>query len=117
MFCALIDPAVKILSKHHIVKEKKVPYVKREREVLLKINHPFFVKLYFTFQDKENLCILDNSHCVIGTAITHTHKHKHSQWVKYWCVYKLTIYFLDCENKIMDSAWPKRANYLTTLEE
>lgn len=47
--------AMKILSKHHIVREKKVPYVKREREVLLKINHPFFVKLYFTFQDKENL--------------------------------------------------------------
>ena len=51
---------VKILSKHHIVREKKVPYVKREREVLVKIKHPFFVKLYFTFQDKENLCILDN---------------------------------------------------------
>ncbi|XP_065899379.1 3-phosphoinositide-dependent protein kinase 1-like [Dysidea avara] len=47
--------AMKILSKHHIVKEKKVPYVKREKDVLVKINHPFFVKLFFTFQDKENL--------------------------------------------------------------
>ena len=62
MFYLLFAPVVKILSKHHIVKEKKVPYVKREREVLMKINHPFFVKLYFTFQDKENLCILDNQY-------------------------------------------------------
>ena len=54
---------VKILSKHHIVKEKKVPYVKREKDVLVKINHPFFVKLYFTFQDKENLCIYFKCSC------------------------------------------------------
>ena len=64
MFYLLFASVVKILSKHHIVKEKKVPYVKREREVLLKIDHPFFVKLYFTFQDKENLCILNNQHCI-----------------------------------------------------
>ena len=49
---------MKILDKRHIIKEKKVQYVSREKEVLTKINHPFFVKLYFTFQDKENLCIL-----------------------------------------------------------
>jgi serine/threonine protein kinase len=49
---------VKILDKRHIIKEKKVQYVSREKEVLAKINHPFFVKLFFTFQDKENLCIL-----------------------------------------------------------
>ena len=41
-----------------MIREKKVPYVTREKEVLSKLNHPFFVRLYFTFQDKEKLCIL-----------------------------------------------------------
>ena len=93
MVCVLVVPAVKILSKHHIVKEKKVPYVKREREVLLKINHPFFVKLYFTFQDKENLCILGNLHCIIGHSVrvrvrvcvcVHTHAYTHYTLIAYY---------------------------------
>ncbi|KAI8512154.1 3-phosphoinositide dependent protein kinase-1 [Branchiostoma belcheri] len=49
---------VKILEKRHIIREKKVPYVTREKDVLSRLNHPFFVKLYFTFQDTEKLCIL-----------------------------------------------------------
>ena len=52
---------VKILEKRHIIREKKVPYVSREKEVLSRLSHPFFVQLYFTFQDKERLCILHNS--------------------------------------------------------
>ncbi|XP_018421310.1 PREDICTED: 3-phosphoinositide-dependent protein kinase 1 [Nanorana parkeri] len=47
--------AIKILQKRHIVKEKKVPYVTRERDVMSRLDHPFFVKLYFTFQDVEKL--------------------------------------------------------------
>ncbi|XP_019853875.1 PREDICTED: 3-phosphoinositide-dependent protein kinase 1-like [Amphimedon queenslandica] len=47
--------ALKILDKRHIIKEKKVQYVSREKDVLARIDHPFFVKLYFTFQDKDNL--------------------------------------------------------------
>ncbi|KAG9476962.1 hypothetical protein GDO78_002379 [Eleutherodactylus coqui] len=46
---------VKILQKRHIVKENKVPYVTRERDVMSRLDHPFFVKLYFTFQDVEKL--------------------------------------------------------------
>jgi len=49
---------VKVLEKRHMIREKKVPQVQREKEVLSRLNHPFFVKLYFTFQDKEKLCIL-----------------------------------------------------------
>ena len=60
--------AVKILDKRHIIREKKVQYVSREKEVLTLLNHPFFVKLYFTFQDKDNLCIQPRTvayqHCV-----------------------------------------------------
>lgn len=47
--------AMKILIKQHIIREKKVPYVSREKEVMKMTNHPFIVRLYFTFQDKENL--------------------------------------------------------------
>lgn len=47
--------AMKILDKRHIIREKKVQYVSREKEVLTAIDHPFFVKLYFTFQDTDNL--------------------------------------------------------------
>ena len=50
--------SVKVLKKKFIIKEKKVAYVSREKEALAMTNHPFLVKLYFTFQDKENLCIL-----------------------------------------------------------
>ncbi|XP_030067640.1 3-phosphoinositide-dependent protein kinase 1 isoform X2 [Microcaecilia unicolor] len=47
--------AIKILEKRHIMKEKKVLYVTRERDVMSRLDHPFFVKLYFTFQDEEKL--------------------------------------------------------------
>lgn len=53
---------VKILEKRHIMKENKVQYVKRERDLMSSLDHPFFVKLYFTFQDDEKLCILTTEH-------------------------------------------------------
>lgn len=54
-------PTVKILEKRHIIKENKVQYVKRERDLMSILEHPFFVKLFFTFQDDEKLCILSSS--------------------------------------------------------
>uniref|UniRef100_A0A671LRA3 3-phosphoinositide-dependent protein kinase 1 n=1 Tax=Sinocyclocheilus anshuiensis TaxID=1608454 RepID=A0A671LRA3_9TELE len=47
--------AIKILEKRHIMKENKAQYVKRERDIMSHLDHPFFVKLYFTFQDEEKL--------------------------------------------------------------
>lgn len=47
--------ALKVLDKRHIIREKKVQHVSREKEILTLLNHPFFVKLYFTFQDIDNL--------------------------------------------------------------
>lgn len=57
-FLFLFSLSVKILEKRHIIREKKDKYVMREREVLSKLDHPFFVRLAFTFQDSEKLCIL-----------------------------------------------------------
>lgn len=49
--------AIKVCEKHHIVKEKKVEYVKREKEVLNVLSDAkhFFVKLFCTFQDNDRL--------------------------------------------------------------
>ncbi|XP_034987388.1 3-phosphoinositide-dependent protein kinase 1 [Zootoca vivipara] len=47
--------AIKILEKRHIIKEGKVPCVNREKDIMSCLDHPFFVNLYFTFQDDEKL--------------------------------------------------------------
>eukprot|EP01137_Pigoraptor_chileana_P029787 Opistho-2@15451 len=47
--------AVKILEKKHIIKENKIKYVNTEKLVLNALNHPFFVRLYYTFQDAQKL--------------------------------------------------------------
>ena len=49
------DFAVKMLDKKHIIKEKKIEYVNTEKQCFNMINHPFFVRLYYTFQDAANL--------------------------------------------------------------
>ena len=47
--------AVKILDKKQIIREKKVKYVDVEKSVLNCTNHPYIIKLYYTFQDVSNL--------------------------------------------------------------
>ena len=49
---------VKICEKKFILKEKKSEYIMREKTVLTMTNHPFIIKLFYTFQDSERLCIL-----------------------------------------------------------
>ncbi|KAL8825395.1 MAG: hypothetical protein Q9191_004442 [Dirinaria sp. TL-2023a] len=48
--------AMKILSKHHIIKEKKVKYVTIEKDALNRLtDHPGVVRLFYTFQDQRSL--------------------------------------------------------------
>lgn len=48
--------AIKILSKAHIVKEKKIKYVNIEKQTLNRLgHHPGIVTLYYTFQDDASL--------------------------------------------------------------
>ncbi|CAI5530520.1 unnamed protein product [Closterium sp. Naga37s-1] len=47
--------ALKIMDKRHIVKEKKVAYIKMERLILDRLRHPGIVRLLFTFQDEHSL--------------------------------------------------------------
>ena len=48
--------AIKILDKRHIIKEKKIKYVNVEKAVLNRTNHPFIIRLFYTFQDQSSLC-------------------------------------------------------------
>jgi 3-phosphoinositide dependent protein kinase-1 len=49
------DYAMKVLSKAHILREKKMNYVKVERDVMSCLDHPNITRLAYTFQDSENL--------------------------------------------------------------
>lgn len=50
--------ALKVMDKRHIMREKKVQYVKMERLILDQLDHPGVTRLHFTFQDNLYLCIL-----------------------------------------------------------
>lgn len=47
--------AIKICEKKHLIRERKTHFVMREKEVFMKLDHPFFVRLAYTFQDSERL--------------------------------------------------------------
>lgn len=47
--------AVKVLDKEHIKREKKTKYVMIEKEVFNALDHPFIVRLHYTFQDDKKL--------------------------------------------------------------
>lgn len=49
--------ALKVLDKAHIKREKKTKYVLIERDTLKTLDgHPGIVRLFWTFQDLNNLC-------------------------------------------------------------
>lgn len=52
------DYAIKVMEKRHIRKENKVKQVLTEKTVLSRIGHACVVKLWFTFQDVENLYLV-----------------------------------------------------------
>eukprot|EP01096_Ripella_sp_DP13-Kostka_P001319 TRINITY_DN1156_c0_g1_i1.p1 TRINITY_DN1156_c0_g1~~TRINITY_DN1156_c0_g1_i1.p1 ORF type:complete len:569 (+),score=250.40 TRINITY_DN1156_c0_g1_i1:79-1707(+) len=47
--------AIKVLNKKHIIAQKKVEWVNREKVLLDRLRHPNIVNLYFTFSDPESL--------------------------------------------------------------
>ena len=50
--------AMKIIDKEEIIKKKVVQQTKTERILLEKLDHPFIVKLIFSFQDQEKLYLV-----------------------------------------------------------
>ena len=47
--------AMKILEKKHLAIHKQIEHTKTERDVLVKLRHPFLVQLVFAFQDSRRL--------------------------------------------------------------
>ncbi|EKC99215.1 hypothetical protein A1Q2_06415 [Trichosporon asahii var. asahii CBS 8904] len=47
--------AIKVLNKEKVVKMKQVEHTNSEREMLVRVRHPFLVNLWGTFQDVNNL--------------------------------------------------------------
>ena len=50
--------AAKVMSKEKIISHHSVDNILGERNILSKINHPFIVNMYFSFQDNESLYLL-----------------------------------------------------------
>lgn len=42
--------AMKVISKDKVIEKNHVEYIKSEREILMIVDHPFIVKLNYTFQ-------------------------------------------------------------------
>lgn len=47
--------AVKVLGKEKVVRMKQVEHTNSEREMLVRVRHPFLVNLWGTFSDARNL--------------------------------------------------------------
>eukprot|EP00760_Papus_ankaliazontas_P000518 PhM_4_TR10088/c0_g1_i1/m.75716 len=50
--------AMKVLSKHVIHKRRMAEYIKEERNILSRINHPFIVRLHWAFQTDNHLYLV-----------------------------------------------------------
>lgn len=50
--------AMKVISKHLIKKKNNLQYMKSERDILTKVQHPFLVSLQFAFQSETKLFLV-----------------------------------------------------------
>lgn len=49
---------MKVISKKLLAKKNNIQYMKSERDILTKLNHPFIVILYFAFQSNTKLFLV-----------------------------------------------------------
>ncbi len=47
--------AMKVLNKKTIIERNELDHTRAERSILMKLDHPFLVKLYFAFQTPHKL--------------------------------------------------------------
>lgn len=47
--------AMKIMRKDKLVREQKIKPIINERLIMQKLNHPYIIKLYWSFQSKTEL--------------------------------------------------------------
>ncbi|UIZ24937.1 hypothetical protein KXD40_006778 [Peronospora effusa] len=65
--------AMKIVSNKYIVQHNSVRYLQAERDIMIKINHPFLISLRYAFQTKSNVYLV--MPFVAGGELFH-HLHK-----------------------------------------
>lgn len=51
--------AMKIISKKLLKKKNSISYMKSERDILTKIDHPFIVSLFFAFQTEKKIFLVN----------------------------------------------------------
>jgi serine/threonine protein kinase len=59
--------AMKVISKKLLKKKNNVQYMKSERDILTKIEHPFIVSLWFAFQTEKKLFLV-RCLCILRVA-------------------------------------------------
>jgi serine/threonine protein kinase len=50
--------AIKVLAKEHVLRKKQLAHIETERDILVHVESPFVVKLFWTFQTKRNLFLV-----------------------------------------------------------
>ena len=50
--------AIKVINKEYIIKENMLEQIKKEIEIMYKVNHPNIIKLYSHFEDDEDFCLI-----------------------------------------------------------
>ncbi|KAI7885545.1 kinase-like protein [Lichtheimia hyalospora FSU 10163] len=50
--------AIKVISKHDVVRQRHTKHINNERAILDRVSHPFLVNMYDTFQDDAHLYIV-----------------------------------------------------------
>ncbi|KAL4445496.1 hypothetical protein ABPG74_004570 [Tetrahymena malaccensis] len=78
--------AIKILKKSYIEQKKQVEHIKTERNILVDADHPFIIKLHYSFQNERKLFfVLD--YCQGGELFNLLCKYKrfNEQDTKFYC--------------------------------
>ncbi|DBA04979.1 TPA: hypothetical protein N0F65_006981 [Lagenidium giganteum] len=50
--------AIKVLAKEHVLRKKQIQHIETERDILVNVESPFVVKLFWTFQSRSNLFLV-----------------------------------------------------------
>ena len=50
--------AIKVINKENIIKQNMTEQIKKEIEIMYKLNHPHIIKLYSHFEDDEDFCLI-----------------------------------------------------------
>ena len=50
--------AMKVLRKSEMVEKEQVAHVRAERDILVEVDHTWVVKMFYSFQDQENLYLV-----------------------------------------------------------